>query len=332
MNIPSVLVGALLALLLVAGLWAYTPDLARSDLEARYLGPSTTYRQIEGTSLRVRDTGASNAPVVLLIHGFGSSLDTWEAWARSLEEKHRVLRFDLPGSGLSEPDPTGDYTDTRSLALIKGLLDNLEVNRVVLIGHSLGGRLAWKFAAAYPDRVDRLVLIAPDGFASPGFGYGRAPQVPAVLKLMKYFLPKAVFRSNLEAAYADPARLGDDVVSRYYDLLRAPGNRGAMLARMQQTVLEDPTPSLRRIHAPTLLLWGQADHMIPVGNAADYRRLLSDVRLVTFPSLGHVPHEESPTDSIVPLIDFLAADRPGGSPTRPLAEPDDGQVPRDGTH
>jgi pimeloyl-ACP methyl ester carboxylesterase len=150
------------------------------------------------------------------------------------------------------------------------------------------------------------VLISPDGFASPGFQYGKAPQVPALLHLMKYFLPRALMRMNLEPAYADPSRLSDAVIDRYYDLLLAPGNRGALLERMRQSVLEDPVPILRQIKIPTLLLWGEKDRLIPFTNATDYMAALPDATLVPFADLGHVPHEEAPTESLPPLERFLA--------------------------
>ena len=298
--------GVVLTSLLVVGIWAWTPDRARADLEARYLDTSTAFVDVSGTRLRVRDTGPKSAPVLILLHGFGSSLETWEPWARLLGDRYRVLRFDFPGSGLSEPDRTGDYSDARSLSLVKALMQQKGIDRAVLIGNSIGGRIAWKFAATYPALVSKLVLISPDGFASPGFDYGQPPKVPAVLQLMKYFLPKPLLRANLLAAYADPARLTDAQLDRYYDLLLAPGNRGAMIARMQQTLLEEPGPLLRRIEAPTLLLWGEADGMIPYSNAADYLRALPNAKLVSFPHLGHVPQEESPDESVQPLEQFLA--------------------------
>lgn len=288
------------------GIWAWTPDRSRGDLDAKYAAPSTRYLQIGGTSLRVRETGSHTAPALILIHGFGSSLETWEPWAQVLSARYRVIRFDLPGCGLSEPDRTGDYTDARSLALVEELMDRLGVETAVLVGNSMGGRIAWRFAAAYPARTRRLVLISPDGFASPGLEYGKAPQVPALLHLMKYFLPKALMRMNLKAAYANPKRLTDSMVDRYYDLLLAPGNRGAMLDRMRQIVLEDPNPLLRRIQAPTLVLWGEQDRLIPVANAADYMAALPDATLVSFANLGHVPQEEAPMESLRPLEEFLA--------------------------
>ncbi len=301
-----ILGGLLAALIIGAGIWAWTPDRSRSELEKKYWDTSTRYIEVGGTSLRVRDSGDPHAPAVIFLHGFGSSLETWEPWAQSLSAHYRVVRFDLPGSGLSEPDRSGDYTDTRSLSLMAGLMDRLGIENAALVGNSMGGRIAWRFAAAYPSRVRKLVLISPDGFASPGFEYGKAPQVPAVLKLMKYFLPRTLLRSNLAAAYADPARLSDSVVDRYYDLLLAPGNRAAMISRMQQSILVEPIPILRNLQTPTLLLWGKQDRLIPFANSADYLSALPHASLVEFPDLGHVPHEEAPDESLQPLAQFLA--------------------------
>lgn len=288
-----------------AGIWAWTPDRSRADLAEKYSAPSSQLK-IAGTVLRVRDTGPRDAPALILLHGFGSSLETWEPWARSLEATYRVVRLDLPGCGLSEPDPTGDYRDARSVTLVEQLMNHLGIPGAVLIGNSMGGRIAWRFARAFPGRTRKLVLISPDGFASPGFQYGKAPQVPALVELMKYFLPRPLMRLNLAVAYADPARLSESVADRYYDLLLAPGNRGAMIDRMRQSVLEDPVPALREIKTATLLLWGQKDRLIPYANSADYLAALPNATLVSFPDLGHVPQEEAPLESLKPLERFLA--------------------------
>jgi pimeloyl-ACP methyl ester carboxylesterase len=298
--------GIVTAAIIGTGIWAWTPDRSRSQLEKQYWDPSTRYIEVGGTSIRVRESGDLQAPAVILLHGFGSSLETWEPWAQSLSTRYRVLRFDFPGSGLSEPDRTGGYTDARSLELIEQLMDKVGLANATLIGNSMGGRIAWRFAAAFPSRVHKLVLISPDGFASPGFEYGKRPNVPAPLGLMKYFLPRVLMRSYLAPAYADPTRLSDSVIDRYYDLLLAPGNRAAMISRMQQMMLEEPIPILRQIGCPTLLLWGRKDRLIPFSNSADYVHALPNARLVELPDLGHVPHEEAPDESLKPLELFLA--------------------------
>jgi len=294
-----------LALLAGAAYWLWTPDKPRAELDAKYRAPDCRYRAVSGLNVYICDSGPRAAPAVILLHGFGSSLQTWDAWAKLLETDHRVIRFDLPGSGLTGADPTGDYRDSRSIEVLGAVMQGLGVDRASLIGNSIGGRIAWKFAAAQPARVNRLVLISPDGFASPGFEYGKAPQVPAILNLMRYVLPKPLLKMNLLPAYGDPAALSDAVVTRYYELMLAPGVREAMIARMRQTVLEDPVPFLRRIQAPTLLLWGEKDGMIPYVNAADYLRELPHAKLVSLPGIGHVPQEEAPAKALAPVRAFL---------------------------
>jgi pimeloyl-ACP methyl ester carboxylesterase len=172
-------------------------------------------------------------------------------------------------------------------------------------GNSIGGRIAWTFAAAYPARVDKLLLVSPDGFASPGFEYGKAPEVHPVFNAMRWVLPKALMRMNLAPAYTDPSHITDDAVTRYHDLLLRPGNRQALLDRMRQIVLSDPLPRLKQIQAPTLLLWGAKDAMIPIANAQDYLRVMPNAKLVTLPDLGHVPQEEAPERSLPPVLAFL---------------------------
>ena len=181
---------ALVVVVIGVGVWLYTPDRGRAGLVAQYAGPPSQFLEVAGTTLHVRDTGPRDAQAVILLHGFGSSLQTWDAWAADLERDHRVIRYDLPGSGLSGADATGDYTDARAVAVLLGLMDTLAVAKADIIGNSMGGRFAWEFAAAHPERMDKLVLVSPDGFASPGIAYDAAPSVPLMLRALPYVLPE----------------------------------------------------------------------------------------------------------------------------------------------
>jgi len=306
MIISGVAVLAALAILALA-LWLYAPDKPRPVLEAAYPGD---YLLVDGVRLRVRDTGRRDAPAVILIHGFGASLETWEPWAQALSAHYRIIRFDLPGFGLTGPDPTGDYTDAREVKILADMMDKIGLPRASLIGNSLGGRIAWNFAALHPDRVTRLVLISPDGFASPGFPYDKAPKTPLMMRLLPYVAPRGLLKANLAAAYGRPSALRESTVTRYRDLLLAPGVRPAILARLGQVILRDPAPTLARITAPVLLLWGEKDAMIPISNAADYLRDLPHATLVRLPGLGHVPFEEDSGASLTPVERFLAGETP----------------------
>lgn len=290
---------ALLALLL------WTPDRDRASLEALYLQSPADMVDVAGMRIDVRDSGPKDAPAVILLHGFGSSLHTWENWAAPLSLDHRVIRFDLPGSGLSVPDPTGDYSDARSIAVLIALMDKLGVAKASVVGNSIGGRIAWTFAAEHPERVDKLVLVSPDGFESPGFEYGRKPDVPVTVKAMRYVLPKLLVKMSLAPAYADPKVMTDALTTRYYDLMLAPGVRDAMIARMEQSIRFDPIARLQSIRAPTLLVWGEEDKMIPFTNAADYLKAIPGAQLVPLPGVGHLPQEEAPQRSLQVVQAFL---------------------------
>lgn len=309
LRIVWIVLGLVLLAVIGVAAWAYAPDKPRAALEARYAAAPSEFLEVAGLRLHLRDTGPREAPAVILLHGFGASLHTWEAWAEALSGRFRVIRLDLPGFGLTGPDPTGDYSDARSLAVLLALMDRLGLAQASLIGSSMGGRIAWTFAARHPERVERLVLMAPDGFASFGRSYGDAPKVPVMMRVLPYVMPVPLLRRSAAAAYADPATLTEPLLERYRDMLLAPGVRQAILDRVGQHVLVDPVPLLRGIRAPVLLVWGEQDRMVPVTNAADYEAALPDSRRVVFPELGHVPQEEAPARSLAPVLDFLTEGR-----------------------
>jgi pimeloyl-ACP methyl ester carboxylesterase len=296
----------LIALIVLAGVVLWTPDKSRADLEKAYGSPNNSYVTALGVKIHYQDTGPSKNPIpILFLHGFGSSLQTWDTWTKDLRSEYRVISVDLPGFGLTGEDPSGIYTDRRSVEVLEAFLKKLQIPKVVMVGNSMGGKFAWQFAAQYPEQVSKLVLISPDGYASPGIGYGKKTEIPAIANLYCYFFSKPFLAMNLEPAYADPKTLNDGLLNRYYDLMLAPGVRGAILARMQQTVLQDPVPSLSRIQIPTLLMWGEKDSFIPISNSEDYLNVMPNAKRVILPNIGHLPQEEQTQVGLQVLKEFL---------------------------
>lgn len=299
--IVSIFAVALVALVA----WLWTPDASRASVEARHLDSPSDYLYVGGQRLHVRDAGSKDAPALIMLHGAGSSLHTWESCALSLSSAYRVVRYDLPGCGLTGPDVTGDYSEARGMQILLGLMNELSIERASLMGNSMGGRLAWRFAARHPERIEKLVLISPDGFERPGHGYGRAPVLPPFVKLTKYALPKALLRRQLALSYGDRRKLNEETVARYHDLIRSSGVRPSMISRAEQTVLDDPTPFLKNIGAPTLIVWGELDALIPSSYAGRFLDALPNATLVTLPGLGHMPHEEDAGTLLEPVRAFL---------------------------
>ena len=295
-------ISALLVALLY-GVW--TPDLDTVTLEQRYQYAPTQAVEVDGLRIRYKDTGPRDAPAILLLHGFGSSLQTWDAWADSLDKRYRVIRLDLPGFGLTGPSPTNDYSEQTDTETLTRFIDQLGVRQLAVVGHSMGGKMAWSLAASQPARITALVLMAPDGYPRPE-DIGTKPYASSsVMHLIKYFLPKYFLEKSLEPAFYDATQLNETLVNRYYDMLRAPGVRAAILARGDQTVYTDPVPRLKRITAPTLLLWGEEDQMIPSRNAQDYERDIPRSTTVLLPQSGHLIQEERPDVGLTAVSHFL---------------------------
>jgi len=298
----------MIAFLLALSVWlAWTPDKTEQVLMQSYSRPGTVRLMVQQQPVFVQDSGPRDAPVVLLLHGFGASLQAWDDWAPALEKNLRVLRIDIPGFGLSGPAVNHDYSDAADVARVIALLDQLGVQQVIMAGHSMGGRIAWNLTAAHPERVSKLVLLSPDGFPDPNAKSDKTYEVPTLLGLLPYSLPKWALRmGGVAPAFADNSQLTPQMMQRYHDMMLAPGVRTALLERMRQTRNSDPVARLQSITVPTLLIWGEKDAFIPVGNAQDYLKAMPQAKLVTLPGVGHVLHEEAPQASVQVVLDFLS--------------------------
>jgi len=118
-------------------------------------------------------------------------------------------------------------------------------------------------------------------------------------------MPKFLVRKSLEPAFFDAQAISETLIDRYYDLLRAPTVRESILQRMRQTVNSDPTERLKRITAPTLLLWGEKDRMIPSKNSLDYERALPNSKTVILPKASHLLQEENPEVGLKSVFEFI---------------------------
>ena len=292
--------------IVACGYFTWTPDKDPVQLREKYAQAPSAFIKIAGTLVHYRDSGSKTAPTLVFLHGFGSSLHTWDTWSSQLDQEYRVIRLDMPGFGLSGENDENDFSDTHDLAVIMGLLDHLAIRKASFIGNSLGGKLAWRVASAYADRVEKLVLLSPDGFASEGFEYDKQPEPSFMLSAMTTTLPKPLLKMSLAPAYADPNSLTPAMVDRYHDLMCAPGVRKSIVARFNQTVLRDPLPLLKNIQADTLLMWGENDAMIPIANASDYLKVIPKVRLDVLPNTGHLPQEEHVELGLAVLKKFLS--------------------------
>ena len=287
---------------------SWAPDKSLDTLRARWAPPPSQFVQVQGMSVHLRDEGPADDPLPLvLLHGTSDSLHTWDGWAAVLSQQRRVIRFDLPGFGLTGPDPQNDYSIARYVQFVTALLDQLGVQRCVLGGNSLGGQIAWATAYAAPQRVQQLVLVDAGGYAfTPAevpLGF-RLARIGAVRELFEHVLPRGLVLSSVRNVYGDPSKVTAELVDRYYDMALRAGNRKALGYRMDAGMAGNPQ-HIQALSMPTLILWGGRDRLIPPQWGRQFARDVKNSSLVEFDDLGHVPHQEDPLRTVMALQQFL---------------------------
>ena len=295
----------LLAVLVIAYIaWTLRP-LDADSVRSAWMTEADRFVTVEGEAWRVRETGPADAPALVLIHGFSHSLESWEAMAAELEDGYRIIRFDLPGHGLTGPRADKAYSVSDTVAQVSALLDEVAPDRFAIGGNSLGGLIAWRYAADHAERVDHLILMDPGGYPNLGVGDEPAP-VPDAMRAYLTLAPETGVQYATSTLYADPSKVTPAALERIRAMMRVEGNGQALIERIEQFTLPDPNPDLARITAPTLIVWGDQDAMIPATHGPRFDAAIPNSRLVLMQNTGHVPMEEWPVETAEIVKDFLA--------------------------
>lgn len=302
-----------LALVLLGfGMWGYAPDTDPAAVRTKYASADSQFITLQpGLTVHVRDEGKRDGEPLVLIHGSNASLHTWEPWVARLGGQYRIISLDLPGHGLTGTHPGGVYDYPVFVETVAGVMDRLGINRAVIAGNSMGGGTAWMFALAHPDRTSALILV--DAAGAPQWQSRKTPigfrlaRMPGARALMKWIAPRSMFESSLRTTLYDPAQVTPAMVDRYWELNRYPGNREATIRRF--TLAHNNRPASREqladIKAPTLILWGEEDNLIPVSSARWFHEAMPASRLIIYPKVGHAPMEEVADTSARDVAVFL---------------------------
>lgn len=305
--------GVLLILTAIAIPLMREPDRSAESLVARWAPPPSDFIDVQGQLVHLRDEGPRDDPVpIVLLHGTSSSLHTWDAWVRSLTMQRRVIRFDLPGFGLTGPwtgrHAPDDYRADTYARFVLEVMDHLQLQRAVVGGNSLGGDIAWRVAQFAPQRVERLVLVDATG---PPFDPGNIPigwlfvRAPVIGQLSEHLLPRALVAQGLASVYARPERISAELVDRHFELALREGNRRALGLRLRQLEMGEGAERIATLRLPTLILWGRGDRLVPLSAGEFFRKAIPGSELVVIDDAGHVPHEEAPERTLPPLRAFL---------------------------
>ncbi len=258
---------------------------------------------------------------LLLVHGITATLSYWKQNVAALSERHRVIAVDLPGYGRSDK-PDAPYTMPYFVGALRELCTRLGAARPTIVGNSMGGLIAMRYALAHPDEVSRLVLVAPAGItdyprrlmwlalkvverAQP-IGRDGLPRVPRAPAQLVRLLFRAVFPYDPEIAERYARRYVESVSGADY------ARHVRTFSRSAQSVLHHHVGEhARAIRAPTLILWGARDPLLPASTAKKLRRLIPDSRVLVYARSGHCPMVDQPERFDRDLLAFLGGKRVG---------------------
>lgn len=290
-------------------LWS-NRNLPVETVDARYSSDTSRFIHIDGVRLHVRDEGTG--PPMLLIHSEFSNLIDWDPWVAAFNRDFRVIRFDLPAHGLTGPDPSGDYSLERTVSLTRKLIDALGLEKPVLIGAGAGGTVAVEYATDYPGQVDSLILLSPDGMTTDTLARLRDPE-PAALHILQWVMPRTLVRLILASAWGKEPGPDDGLVTRWHTLWLRDGQREAQLQWLDQYRPDGIRNRFRDIHAPGLLLWGDADEWNRPPRPDELDRLLTrqNWHTIVYAGKGHLLVEEADDR----LLNDVGTWLEGGPPT-----------------
>lgn len=245
---------------------------------------------------------------IILIHGLMSSTHEWAKNIDALAAGHRVWAIDLIGFGFSARVAEPTYSLKYHARSIREFLDAQGIARASIVGHSLGGGIALQFAHDYPERASKLVLIDPAAYIYTWFKAlqlaTRVPYLPRTVGSIMLCNPR-VHRSALRNALGDPTRLDEQALDARMRATRVKGTLDALLAMGASPHASDLPEGLRETAAPTLIIWGDQDLVLPLRHAKRLARDLPNAELVILEGAGHVPNEEFPDVVNRLMLDFL---------------------------
>lgn len=282
-----------------------TPDVSVDSLKRQYTDSNSHFMSVDGLEVHYKDEG-SGTPIILL-HGTSASLHTWDGWTKELtKNNYRVIRMDLPAFGITGANKDNLYDLPSYSKFLTDFVNQLELDKFILAGNSLGGSISWHYTSSNPEKVQKLILLDPAGFPSKKERplVFELAEIPILNQILKHITPKSLIKDNLEQVYFDDSKVTENLVDRYHQMILRKGSRAAFIERAKLEG-QDYTELLYTIKSPTLIIWGEDDLWIPVEDGFKFKERMANSSLVIMKETGHVPMEEKPLESVALVLNFL---------------------------
>ena len=300
---------AFLAFALPLNAWAdeATPRLSIAELRSKYQDSRSRYMTIRGVEVHYKDEG--KGPVLFMVHGSQSSLRTWDRITQLLKQRYRIIRYDIPGYGLSGAVTDEAAASVQPVDVAEELLTRLGVRKLTFVGVSSGGTMGMYLAAKRPEMVERLILsntpsdpVRTDHLVQPQSFLDAQDKATRT-----HYQDMTFWNEFLSYFSGDPARISARTRSEYYDFNRRAVEKYpiALVARIgdgKQAAIE-----MAKVRAPVLLAWGTGDPLLPESAANALARYLANARIsrLLMPDVGHYPPLEVPDRFARLIADYV---------------------------
>ncbi len=302
----------LLVLILVGPFLVPVPELEGTVSPQELADPDSQFIEVNGLDVHVKRAGQGE-PTFVLLHGFGSSLYSWQAVMEQFGQLGSVIAFDRPAFGLTERPLTWEgqnpYSPEAQVDLLIGLLDHYGVEQAILVGNSAGGTIAMQAALAHPERVSGLILVDPAVYNGGGAPAWTRPLLatPQMRHLGPLVARQILERGPqlIELAWHDPSLITAEILDLYKKPLQAQGWDKALWELTAASRASGLAEKLDQFTLPTLVITGDDDRIVPTADSTRLADELPNAQLVVIPNAGHVPHEERPQEFMKSVSEFV---------------------------
>ena len=286
-------------------IWAYWPYPSEQAVTA-LAEKEDRFVSVDGLTLRYREWGSeqANRASLLLIHGFGNSLQSFRTLAPLLAQTHHVIAIDMIGYGLSEKPINYDYHNGPQALMLMRAAHQLGLDHIVYVGHSLGGAVALQ-AVVQDERAGGLVLLNP-GIISTGVPKIAQVTLPPLPRMSAKLFASREFRSRfLKKSYVNPEIVTEQVIDDVMLAAQSEGYMRGTTSLMTQYREGEEIALATNVKVPVLIPWGDQDRNKSFQEATELQALLPGSTLVRFSNAGHYVHEEAPTEVAQAIVDWL---------------------------
>ena len=294
-------------------------DIPKNEIIAKHANDASEFITLEdGSLIHIRDEGNKNGKTIVMVHGFNGSLFNYEPLIPHLNDRYRILSLDLPAHGLTGAVKSDFYSHEGFEDVIKEVVKIQGIDEFYLIGHSMGGMVAWRYTLNNMKQIKGLIIIGSPFIGSEieynDFQSVNAP--PAAFKLLdtalfremlSYVTPRLLVKEGISQTVFDQSIVTHDLVDQFHDIILMDGTReaiGKLIISHEDNFIADPS-ILRKINIPTLVLHGEEDNLVDIRFVSHFVEQIPDVKLISYPRVGHMPPMEIPIQLSKDIQNFV---------------------------